>query len=466
MTESIDDVQFAVTSVQTAQLATDFQARYHSIVDPIITPTVTLTLDKERPCPCDVAFGPAGFEVSLRLPEELDEETLQPFADLTETLDLVAWMKRAVVHSRFLAARIDMTYGKVQSTEEGDYVAYTLDGLEQIRADVRSRLARGEPPRGLAVRTPLLEVTLRGAGILCGGIDLTDRPELKGAFLVPKDAPEHFRTFFADVQADHLGFVLLQKDLGAAPAFTLGGVRAISEWLQSEELIAKLAALHMRKRDVPRDDEGLAALRKELETYKTDLLTDTVERFEAAKAGFREVSVELLRDLHKMRGEMLSLMGSDLFQTSLSIAATIAGLSLADLLDLSWSLALGILVGLLFFIGALSKAVTQELEFRQLVKFNREFSRLPLAQAMPEFRQWYAKTIERSISMFYATMAIGIAIAGIPLYGVASVWLSLRWAAGPPAAAIFGIAAGAAFGTCAVVWYLTPHRKVRITSET
>jgi hypothetical protein len=232
-------------------------------------------------------------------------------------------------------------------------------------------------------------------------------------------------------------------------------IRDLTAWLHGYEARPLLARSHLERTPLPITEADYEQFVTDLSFLEADLINETAKVFEAAKATFREISVELLRDLNGMRREVLSIVGADLFQTSVAIALAIAGLKLADFAAVTTVLRVSLVVASLFAAGALLKSVTQAKEFRRLIEFNRSFERLPVASAMPEFHSWYKDTIEESVRLFYASVAIGRPIAGIPIFGVLALLLGDMKVMPVPLA--FLLMLGAAAAGALAYWHWGPR---------
>lgn len=146
---------------------------------------------------------------------------------------------------------------------------------------------------------------------------------------------------------------------------------------------------------------------------------------------------------------------------SVAIALTVAGLRLGEIEAVPLVFGVSVLVGLVFFVGALVKAYTHERAFRDLIQFNKDFGELPLAQTMPAFHQSSVGNVNQSIEAFYRSLSIGIPIAGVPLYGVIALGLN-QLDSRVPAWLTFGMLVGLASTAGIGYWVKSPRSALQI----
>lgn len=450
MTEFLDKVTFAVSDPLQAEALAEFEGRYGkdlnvegvgSLLLDVAGEQVEGTLRVER--------RPDGLQVVAEI-QDINPEWDRRLAPL-RTATVAKWFKElAKLPAGAAEASLDVTYRKPTDEASGAYVAYSMDGLLAVRNALRRRFVADAPP-AIVIKTALVQQLHAGRGIAVLPLDASPGEVPSGPLLVP-DIPG-LEDVLAKLQTDYLGLRLLGHDFGPAPAFNLQTACAASAWLDSHELRSTLGRRHLAARKhAPETDEDLRTYLKELRLLESELVGESLATFERATATFREISVELLRDIHGMQGEILAIVGSELFQTALAIAAVVTGLTLSDVATTSQALGVSMAVAALFLGGAFLKTATQTVAFRNLVDFNRHFERLPVAAAMPEFQAWYTTTTRRAIRSFNAAVAIGLPMAAIPLLGVTSLWLDASLGGPPLAWILFGLLTAAAFLGGGIFW--------------
>lgn len=458
MRESLNLVEFDITnSTELGELIT-FDESYGSTLS-LQEPTGSLTI-REGPNvhACDLTLRREGnsFKISTRTPTL--PATIHPYSQALEReLELTEWERlvRAFPPGS-VEYTLEIPYEKPNRPAEGIFVFFSAQGAEELRRELRSSMLRDGDFRGVTILTPMTDAIVTSDGIVVAPLAASVLRQQSAALLIPDSAPEALRPFLLGLQTDYLGICVLRREFDEAAQFTLDAIRGLASWAQSHQFRRTLARRFLDEKILPTTNDELATLTRTLVLLEDELVGGALSTFESASATFREISVELLRDLHKMRGEILSLVGSELFQMCVTIAAVVAGLTIGELAAVPVVFGVALLVGAVFFLGALLKARTQEREFRDLIEFNREFDKLPIARAMPEFHGWYRRTLERSINAFYASLSAGIPIAGVPLYGVLALSINARWPAIPLWApfilfALLAAAAGLRY------WYAGPR---------
>lgn len=376
---------------------------------------------------------------------------------LQSPIEARLWLATLNAHPPgWLSLSLHIEFVKPTRPEAWTYSVFDTGGEQALLEELRQRYLAGEVPDHVTLLTLDDADDIATQGLSLHTFSRPDTTPLRGPMVI-SEAPAKRAQFLAQLQLDHIFLCQLKKPAAVAAKCSLRSAADLAKWIGEHDLRSVIAARHVTSLPADLDTRGAENLLDALKANERELVDGAVTAFKEAAEAFRDVSTVQLRDLAKMRGETANLMGAELFRVATSIAITIAGLSFAKLSETT-TLALAIVVGLLFFVGAAARAITQEREFRQYLEFNALFARLPTATAMPQFREWYARSLVGAVRSFYATFVGGILLASLPLVALACYAAFRAWpGASVREGLILSIAALAAYGILALAW--KPSRK-------
>lgn len=416
MRETLDRVTFAVANPSgAAELAAFHEAHGHALEHSIGGQLVADKSPDEPEFP--IHLRTVGTAILAKATVSYEHPDLEQIgAPLAEERPLLEWVKLATSNSTF-SVRIDATYDKRQELSSGHFRVYSPEGLEALLP----ALVAAKPP--LTVETDLVPRAALGRGIALkpSGATVVVPPSPSDLIVAPQFPP--LKDWLASLQ---LLVLKARSGLETKPPFkpSLAQLDELALWLSDHNFRHTIAKSYLEKQEPISSEKELQDVTRVLPKLEDDLTKERVSSFLQARDALGDVAVEPIRAMHDLRMGLVAAVGNEIFQTAVSIALVLGGFKLADFKDTDTMTAVSFAIATLFSIGFVLRAITQNSVFRDTLAMNRTIEPLPLSKAIPGFREWYANSIDSSITSFYRVLGLGTPVAFAPLIAVGCFWLS------------------------------------------